>query len=67
VPTRERVHGVLRVAVALLAAVAITYRLARLQGHASFGGPGNFFSFFVSAWRTGGTASVSVPSANAGG
>lgn len=46
-PTRERVHDVLRIAFALLAAVAITYQLARLQGHASFGGPGNFFSFFT--------------------
>jgi hypothetical protein len=44
---RARVHDVLRVASALLAAVAITYQLARLQGHPSFGGPGNFFSFFT--------------------
>src|SRR5439155_22807887 len=36
-----------RVAVALLGAVAMTYRLARLQGHPSFGGEGNFFSFFT--------------------
>jgi hypothetical protein len=44
---RARVDDVLRVAFALLAAVAITYQLARLQGHPSFGGPGNFFSFFT--------------------
>jgi hypothetical protein len=37
----------LRVAVAALAIVAITYQLARLQGHPSFGGAGNFFSFFT--------------------
>jgi hypothetical protein len=47
VPGRARVHDVLRVAAALLAAVAITYQLARLQGHPSFGGVGNFFSFFT--------------------
>ncbi len=41
------VHGVLRVGAALLAAVAITYQLALLQGHASFRGAGNFFSFFT--------------------
>jgi hypothetical protein len=46
-PSRGRVHDVLRIAVALLAVVAITYQLARLQGHASFRGPGNFFSFFT--------------------
>jgi hypothetical protein len=47
VPSRARVHDVLRVAAALLAAVAITYQLARLQGHPSFRGAGNFFSFFT--------------------
>jgi hypothetical protein len=47
VPSRARVHDVLRVAIALLAAAAITYQLARLQGHSSFRGPGNFFSFFT--------------------
>ena len=31
----------------MLGIVAITYQLARLQGHASFRGPGNFFSFFT--------------------
>jgi hypothetical protein len=36
-----------RVGVAALAVVAITYQLARLQGHPSFGGAGNFFSFFT--------------------
>ena len=45
--SRARVHDVLRVAAALLAAVAITYQLARLQGHPSFRGAGNFFSFFT--------------------
>jgi hypothetical protein len=44
---RALAHDVLRVAVAALAVVAITYQLARLQGHASFGGAGNFFSFFT--------------------
>ena len=44
---RARVHDVLRVAAALLAVVAITYQLARLQGHPSFRGAGNFFSFFT--------------------
>jgi hypothetical protein len=47
VPSRARVHDVLRIAAALLAVVAITYQLARLQGHPSFGGVGNFFSFFT--------------------
>jgi len=47
VQTRARVHNALRVAAALLTAVAITYQLARLQGHPHFGGPGNFFSFFT--------------------
>ena len=46
-PSRARVHDVLRVAAALLAAVAITYQLARLQGHPSVRGTGNFFSFFT--------------------
>jgi len=40
-------HGVLRIAVAGAAVVAIAYQLARLQGHPSFGGVGNFFSFFT--------------------
>jgi len=44
VPSRARVHDVLRIAAALLAVVAITYQLARLQGHPSFGGVGNFSS-----------------------
>jgi hypothetical protein len=44
---RRRVHDVLRVAAAILAVVAITYQLARLQGHSSFRGVGNFFSFFT--------------------
>jgi hypothetical protein len=38
---------VARVAFAVLCAVAITYQLARLQGHSSFRGAGNFFSFFT--------------------
>ena len=44
---RSVVHGVLRIAVAVLAVVAITYQLARLQAHPSFRGAGNFFSFFT--------------------
>jgi hypothetical protein len=44
---RELVLGVLRVAVAMLAVVAMTYQLARLQGHPSFRGADNFFSFFT--------------------
>jgi carbon starvation protein CstA len=47
VPSRARVHDVLRIAAALLAVVAITYQLARLQEHPSFGGAANFFSFFT--------------------
>jgi hypothetical protein len=46
-PRRGLVHDVLRVAAAALGAVAITYQLARLQAHPSFGGLGNFFSFFT--------------------
>jgi hypothetical protein len=45
--SRVRVHDVLRLAAALLAVVAITYQLARLHGHPSFRGAGNFFSFFT--------------------
>jgi hypothetical protein len=40
-------HDVVRVVFAVLVAVAITYQLARLQGHPTFRGPGNFFSFFT--------------------
>jgi hypothetical protein len=32
---------------AVLVAVAITYQLARLQGHPTFRGAGNFFSLFT--------------------
>jgi hypothetical protein len=46
-PSGARVHDVLRVAAALLAVIAITYQLARLQGQPSFRGVGNFFSFFT--------------------
>ncbi len=46
-PSRRLVHDVLRIAAATLGAVAITYQLARLQGHPSFRGAGNFFSFFT--------------------
>ncbi len=42
-----RLHDALRIAFAVLAAVAITYQLARLQGHPTFRGEGNFFSFFT--------------------
>jgi hypothetical protein len=47
VQRRARAHDVLRVAAATLVAVAVTYQLARLQGHPSFRGTGNFFSFFT--------------------
>jgi hypothetical protein len=41
------VHDTVRIAFATLAALAITYQLARLQGHPSFRGEGNVFSFFT--------------------
>lgn len=44
---RELLRDVLRIAAAVTAAVAITYQLARLQGHPDFRGAGNFFSFFT--------------------
>jgi len=43
---RALLHALLRLAFAMLAVVAITYQLARLQGHPGFN-PGNFFSFFT--------------------
>jgi hypothetical protein len=46
-PSRRLLHDALRIAAAMLCVVAITYQLARLQGHPGFRGPGNFFSFFT--------------------
>jgi hypothetical protein len=46
-PSSARVHDGLRVAAALLAVIAVTYQLPRLQGQPSFRGAGNFFSFFT--------------------
>jgi hypothetical protein len=40
-------HEVVRIAFAVLCVVAITYQLARLQGHPAFRGAGNYFSFFT--------------------
>lgn len=44
---RDLFLSILRVAVAVLGVVAMTYQLALLQGHPSFRGEGNFFSFFT--------------------
>ncbi|HUJ54358.1 MAG TPA: Pr6Pr family membrane protein [Gaiellaceae bacterium] len=46
-PSRRLVHDTLRIAFATLGGVAMTYQLARLQGHPGFRGAGNFFSFFT--------------------
>ena len=44
--TRDLAHNVIRVAFAVVGAVAMAYQFAKLNGNASFS-PGNFFSFFT--------------------